>query len=424
MGRSDFSKNVLTLISGTTVAQVISIGIAPILSRIYSIEEFAMFGTFSGIIGMVSLLIGARYEGAILLPKKESDAANLLVLSLVLNVLISLFFFLFVLLLSFFIANSNTDKELFNWFYFAPIFTMFTGFAQSMNNWYNRKRKYNKIVVYRITNSATNSISSLALGKIGVISNGLILSLLISVIVSTAVFFNGLKNDFLEFKKAISYHRIISLATEYKRFPLTNSFQSLSDAFQINGIIYFVYYYFGKIFTGVFSMAIRVLLVPMNFAGAAMAQVFYQQASDTFNEKGDLQGLIKSTISKSILITIPVFITLLFFGPQIFAFVLGEKWREAGDYARILSPWVLLDFVRAPLSQIPIIIGRQKRLLGISILSNAIVFFSMLYSGIVLKEMKMGLYMLSIFQTLFIIGIIVWIYKIASSNNYNKIESI
>ena len=79
--RSDFSKNVLTLISGTTIAQGITIAISPILSRIYSPSDFGIFAAFSSVIAMISLIIGGRYEVAILLPKKDEDAANLFALS-------------------------------------------------------------------------------------------------------------------------------------------------------------------------------------------------------------------------------------------------------------------------------------------------------------------------------------------------------
>ncbi len=38
--KSEFSKNVLTLMTGTTIAQAIPIAISPILTRIYTPEDF------------------------------------------------------------------------------------------------------------------------------------------------------------------------------------------------------------------------------------------------------------------------------------------------------------------------------------------------------------------------------------------------
>lgn len=421
MTRTDFTKNTLTLISGTTIAQVISIGISPILSRIYSLEEFGMFASFSALVGFVSLLVGARYEGAILLPKKNSDAANLLVLSLFFNVIISVLFLGIVYIYSFFTIEDHEIKLL-DWYYLAPIFTMFTGFAQSINNWYNRKKAYKKIVYYRVMNSALNSGGSLTFAYSFQELNGLILSIIMSSVFSISVFVNSLKKDFTEFKSKISIERMKSLAIEYKRFPLTNSFQALSDALQIYGIVYFIDHFFGKVVLGIYSFSMRVLQVPMNFIGGALSQVFYQQASDTYNVGGDLQVLIRNTIKKSVIIAIPILLVLLLFGPQLFAFIFGKSFYDAGVYAQLLSPWILLDFVRAPLSQIPIIIGRQNKLLFISMINNIIIVLSMLYAGIITKDIKTGLLVLSILQSVYILSIIVWFYRISNQKNKNIVH--
>lgn len=418
MTRSDFTKNVLTLISGTTIAQVISIGISPILSRMYSEVDFGLFASFSALVGFVSLLVGARYEGAILLPKKNEDAANLLAISLILNVFVSALFLIGVIgFVS--IRYPNQEVELLNWYYLAPLFTMFTGFAQSINNWYNRKRQYKKIVYYRVSNSVLNSGGALTFGLSKTGFNGMILALIMSSVLSISLFLIDIKNDVLEFRSAISWTRMKQLAVEYKRFPLTNSIQSLSDAFQVFGIVYFIDYFFGKLILGVYSLSFRVLQMPMNFVGGAISQVFYQQASDTYNAGGDLQNLIRNTIKKSVLIAIPILIALLFFGPHLFAFIFGEKWYDAGVYAQLLSPWILLDFVRAPLSQVPIIIGRQNKLLLISMLNNSIIAVSMLYAGLVLKDIKTGLIILSLLQSVYVIAIITWIYRISDVKNKN-----
>ncbi len=414
--RSDFTKNVFTLISGTTIAQAISIGISPILSRIYSPAEFGVFGTFSSVIALMSLVVGGRYEGAILLPKKDEEAANLFALSLFFNAIISLLFLLGVVIVSFFVSEEMRHSELFYWFYLTPVFTFFIGMGQTFNNWYNRRKKYKTIVYYRIANSAANNTTSLGLGFAKVPLNGLIISYLVANVISMAAFLNDMKDDFRQFKSSVSRTKMIALAKRYKRFPLTNSIQALSDAFQTNGIIYFVSYFFNVFYVGIYSFAMRILLVPMNFAGAAMAQVFYQQATETYNSQGDLQSLVRNTIKKSSLLALPVLVILLLFGPQLFSFVFGPKWTEAGVYARILAPWILLDFIRAPLSQVPIIVGKHNRLLALSLMSNVIIFGAMIYAGVKARDLTTGLYLLTICQSVYNIVLIFWIYKISGRN--------
>lgn len=418
--RSDFSQSVLTLISGTTIAQFISIAISPILSRLFTPAEFGLFATFAALIGLLALFAGARYEVAILLPKEDKEAANITVLSLLINILYSIGIAIFIFCFSFFTDTSWIQPELMMWIYLTPVFVFFIGIAQSMSSWNNRQKKYRKIAEYRIANSAIINTTSMTFGymKLAFV-NGLITSYLIASVLSVFVFFRQMKNDFLKFKNEISRNELIAVAKKYKRFPYVNSFQALSDTFQVSGVIYFVSCFFDVLIVGVYSFAIRILMVPMNFAGSAFAQVFYQHATELYNKEESFKALIKSTILKSLLIVIPVFIVLVFFGPSLFAFVFGDEWKEAGVYAQILAPWVLLDFIRAPLSQIPIIIGKQNRLLYFSFISNVIVFSTMLYTGMVIKDIKQGFVYLSVFQSVYNLGIIIWFVKLASVHKSN-----
>ena len=88
--KSEFSRNVLTLMTGTTIAQAIPIAISPILTRIYTPEDFGVFALFLAIISILGVVISARYEFAIILPRKDEDALHLVVLSLLIAFLLSM----------------------------------------------------------------------------------------------------------------------------------------------------------------------------------------------------------------------------------------------------------------------------------------------------------------------------------------------
>ncbi len=58
--KSEFSRNVLTLMTVTTIAQAIPIAISPILTRIYTPEDFGVFALFLAILGVFSVVASAR----------------------------------------------------------------------------------------------------------------------------------------------------------------------------------------------------------------------------------------------------------------------------------------------------------------------------------------------------------------------------
>ena len=87
---SEFFRNVLILSSGTALAQLIPLIIAPFLSRIYSPEEFGRLALYLAITQILGSLATGRYELAILLPKEERKGVQLTLLSIFISVAVSL----------------------------------------------------------------------------------------------------------------------------------------------------------------------------------------------------------------------------------------------------------------------------------------------------------------------------------------------
>ena len=75
--RTAFLVVVAILIFGTAIAQLITIGFTPILSRIYTPEDFGVFAIIFSISSILSSIIGGRYEIAIVQPKEKFESLNL-----------------------------------------------------------------------------------------------------------------------------------------------------------------------------------------------------------------------------------------------------------------------------------------------------------------------------------------------------------
>lgn len=92
--RSDFAKNVITLMTGTTIAQAIPIAISPILTRIYAPEDFGVFALYMAIASIFAVIATGRYEMAIMLPHEEDDVKS--IVKLIILILITITFFVFL----------------------------------------------------------------------------------------------------------------------------------------------------------------------------------------------------------------------------------------------------------------------------------------------------------------------------------------
>ena len=63
------------------------------------------------------------------------------------------------------------------------------------------------------------------------------------------------------------------------------------------------------------------------------------------------------------------FTILGIFAPEIFAFVFGENWKVAGEFAQIMTPMFFLNFIVNPLSYTFFIAQKQKLNLILTMIS-------------------------------------------------------
>lgn len=407
--QSDFVKNVLTLATGNVLGQVIGLSLTLVLTRIYTPEDFGSFGLMMAISSGIAIIISMRYELAIMRPKDDSDAFKVLILALFVCVLITLISAIIITLLV--LLNSNIPK----WSLLIPLMAFSIGIFQIFNNWANRQKKYKKIAASRIIASSVNSTTSIGFGLLNIGGFGLFLGNLIGQIISSLNLIN-----IRILVKNIKITKVSELkfwAKRYKDMPQTNLFQAIIDLYLTNGLVYLIPIYFSNSILGFYSFSMRILQAPVSFVGSAIAQVFYQKATDTFHANKDLNQIVKQTILKSSLIALPLPVILVLFGPDVFAFIFSKNWRIAGEYSQILAPWIYFDFIRMTVSQLPIILTKQKHLLFTSLLGSIALTGSFLVAGVVFNNIVWGLCFTSFFLSLLAIYNTFWIYKISKKQN-------
>ena len=76
---NQFFRDTLILVGGTISAQVIVLLASPILTRIYSPEEFGILSVYSAILAFFTIFASLRYELAIPLPEKKEAANHILI---------------------------------------------------------------------------------------------------------------------------------------------------------------------------------------------------------------------------------------------------------------------------------------------------------------------------------------------------------
>jgi len=363
--KSEFTRNVLTLMTGSMIAQAIPIAISPILTRIYTPKDFGIFALYMSVASLLATFATGRYELAIMLPKKDEDALTILSLSLIISFIISFLSLLFIVIFNENICNLLGNNLLSNWLYLIPISVLFTGLYQSFNYWNNRRKYYKTLAISRVSVSATTGTSNLSLGASGFGASGLIISTLLGQIVSTLVLAKSFYKVDRKLLKNANKVKLIALMKKYKKFPLLNLPNAVIDSFRLSGINMLIAKYFTTGVLGQFSLAWKMVQVPIILIGGSLGQVFFQKISSI--PKSDIYLTIITYIKKASFISAPIFLVIYLFSKDIFGFVFGEEWILAGESASIMAPWLFINFVSSPLVAVMLILNKQEYVLIFSI---------------------------------------------------------
>lgn len=159
-----FIRNVATLMTGTTFAQALLIIIAPILTRLYTPDDFGVFALYTSILGILSVIACLRYELAIVLPEKDEDAANLLVLCLLICSVISLMALVLVALFRDSFALLLSAPKISFWLWFLPASLFLTGTFQALNYWSTRRKQFKRLAIRQITQNSVTAVTQIASG--------------------------------------------------------------------------------------------------------------------------------------------------------------------------------------------------------------------------------------------------------------------
>lgn len=160
--------------------------------------------------------------------------------------------------------------------------------------------------------------------------------------------------------RALRARRIVALARKYINFPkyliIAHGFNTASGQMPILLL--------GALFStssaGFFTLTQRVMAAPMSLIANALGDVFRQEASRAYIKHGNCKIIYQQTFMRLLLISIVPFSVFFFVAPSLFAWVFGEQWRVAGEYAQILTPMAFMQFVTSPLSSMFMIAQKQR----------------------------------------------------------------
>ncbi|CAN5467245.1 oligosaccharide flippase family protein [soil metagenome] len=413
--KRNFAGPVITLVAGTAFAQAIVLVARPILTRVYSPEEFGVLTVFVTLIAIAGTITSGKYDDALMLPEGRRRAFRLGAIAGILTIVGA---GIAVVVAAITLRLGLVDTLWRPVVIALPVAIACHGLAGMLELWHTRSERFALISAGRISQSGTAISIQLVAGVAGAGSAGLVGGALAGFVALATVMSFALWTDrdlFVSEKLRVWQ----ATATRYRRFPIYSAPASLMNVLSSRLPVLALAPLFGAGPVGWFGIAIGSIALPLGMITGSVGQVFFVRAAAA-NRAGTLDQLTATVLRRLVQIVAGPVAVLLVAGPQLFAFVFGPEWREAGVYAQYVAIWAGLAAIAPPLTRVFDVTERQRQDLIFSVILLALQVIAVVI-GIAFNDARVLILAVGVFGAL---GRLVHLVGIGLSANVSSVRTL
>jgi O-antigen/teichoic acid export membrane protein len=385
-------------VSGTATAQALPIAMSPILTRLYTPEDFGILALYAAIAAILTTISTAQYEQAITLPAKDEDAANLVSWTLKVCGYFSLFLLITIAFTNSLVAELLGHPEIANWLYLLPFTVFASGVFNAHTLWCNRRSEYSVIAKHSMQLSLVTVACNILLG-FSKIPGGQIIGSLIGRMVAALSLRQKTHSLYGSILKTTDKKTEHTLARQYKAHPFYFLPSNIISACALEIPVLMISTLFSITVVGYFSLAHRLVSLPTKLIANAIGDVYRQQISYAYSSQGSFEAIYLKTLKITFLSALLPFTIVYVVAPTAFAFIFGEEWRVAGEFAQILTISSFFSFVSTPLNKGSIVVGAKYYALiwnTLRLVSNLVVWVAALSLKLDIAQLLWGIVIVNI----------------------------
>lgn len=355
LARRPFLKNVSVMLTGAALGQSVSILLSPVLTRLFSPQQFGVLSIYTAILTIVVVMASLRYEMTLPLAASDEDAINLAAVCgcalAAMTAVLALIAFTFPMSWARLIwptALSATRVHIYCGMLVLGFFCL--GAYYIALYLATRQGGYRAVANTRIAQGVVGPLSQIGMGLAHLGGHGLVLG---SIIGQSAGTFGLLRKVLAgrdDLLRAVSWRRMKALAARYRRFPLIASWAALLDQLGGNQLLYLlVSVQFSPRIAGFIFLAERIVARPLSIVGTSILQVFLGEASKTVSsDPAKLKSRFYQVTTRQFGLALVWIVTANLAAAELFPFAFGAKWSEGVVYLQAMSLGYLIQAVVLP----------------------------------------------------------------------------
>lgn len=356
------------LAGGSAVSKLITLASLPVLTRLYSPDDFGALGMFLAGVTLLIPLATLQYNHAIPVPRTDAVASMLAMLAMISSVVSSAL----LLVLLFFTAGCIFPvfgiEALVPYYWLFPLGALATGLHSVAKMWHTRKRRYNLLMVQEAAQSGVGNGLKLILGVVALQPLGLLLGQIAQMSSGLLFISCGFVRDLRQSIRHMNRARLKRLACQYATFPLYRAPSQMISSLGMHMPVLFIAPIYGLGTAGQFSLAMTAIAMPVNLIGKSIGNAFYAEAASAGSNNAEkIRIALKQAVYMLGFVGAGLAVILAATSMYLFPWVFGPEWRAAGQFAAILSVLMAARFVTSPLIAVLSVFRREDLYLRIDI---------------------------------------------------------
>jgi O-antigen/teichoic acid export membrane protein len=352
------ARNLALVGVGTALGQGSLVLASPVLARLYDPQDFGLLSVYAAIMLVLLAVASLRFDYAIPIAADPDEAIHLLALSVVLAVVASLILAFVVALWGEQIATALGAAGFIPFLWILPIGLMVASAAQALASWAVYHRSFPQLGRMRGLQGLAQAVSQIVFGLLRAGPFGLILGDLLGRTLGTEQLFRSLSATLRT--TPVSRDRLAHYARQRWPFARVMTVASLLNMLSLQAPFLLIPGLFDIGSAGQFFLAYRVLVLPASLVAAAVSQVFFGEASVRRGDPQRLHDLAYNLAVSLFVFAIPTYVIVMVCGQALIVTLFGQQWAEAGQFAQVLAPSLILWAVASPISAL-LLIGRRER---------------------------------------------------------------
>jgi O-antigen/teichoic acid export membrane protein len=358
--KGGLARNALIVTLGTLAAQALLIAVTPILTRLYTPEDFGVLAVFTAIVSITGAITNLRYETAIPLDAAPEDAAATFLAAMVAGASTTVLVAVAVFFGGGHLAEQANVPALRPLLWAVPVGTAAMALYNATNLWAVRHQAFQAVALSKFAQIGFQVVWQLVHGWLAKGAAGLVIGQALGQAAGVANFVRSFGPEQRRVLRGTRWPMIRAALSRHRRFPLllTPSLLLNTSAKMLPAV--FLATLFGPVVAGQFGLAQRVVLAPVRLLGMSIGQAYLGAAPRLAREdRAAMFRLFKTTTFHLAWIGTLGMAAVAIPAPFLFALVFGEAWREAGVQLQILAIMYLAQFVIFPIGQTLSMFGRQ-----------------------------------------------------------------